>query len=132
MDERRRHPRYDVKRPTMGTVKPRMDIRVVNISESGLLIEAPFGLPPAGMCELTVNLPQGDMVIKARVARCRANMVDTGRGGKAVVFHAGLALPEELVGSAQIKQLISTLCSLENDAPMTGNVELQEELGQAM
>jgi hypothetical protein len=49
-----------------------------------------------------------------------------------VVFHAGLAFPEKLVGSPEIKQLITTLCSLEGDGSMKGQVELQEELGQAM
>ncbi len=98
MDERRQHQRYDVKRPIKGSVKPRMEIRVVNISEGGLMVEAPFGLPPAGICELTLNLPTGEMVIKAKVARCRANMVKTATGGAAVVFHAGLVLRREARG----------------------------------
>jgi len=132
MDERRQHPRYDVKRPVRGSVKPRMEIRVVNISESGLLVEAPFGLPPAGVCELTLNLPDGEMTIRARVARCRANMVKTATGGAAVVFHAGLAFDQKMVGSPEIKKLISDLCSLGNEADMTGQVTLHEELEQAM
>jgi len=132
MDERRQHPRYDVKRPVKGSVKPRMEIRVVNISESGLLVEAPFGLPPAGICELTLNLPTGEMTIRAKVARCRANMVKTATGGVAVVFHAGLAFDEKLVGSPEIKKLIAEICSLKNEAQMTGQVTLHEELEQAM
>lgn len=132
MDERRQHPRHDVKRPVRGAVKPRMEIRVVNISESGLLVEAPFGLPPAGVCELTLNLPEGEMTILARVARCRANMVKTATGGAAVVFHAGLAFDEKLVGSPEIKKLIADVCSLENQVDMTGQVTLHEELEHAM
>jgi hypothetical protein len=132
MDERRQHQRYDVKRPIKGSVKPRMEIRVVNISEGGLMVEAPFGLPPAGICELTLNLPTGEMVLKAKVARCRANMVKTATGGTAVVFHAGLTFDEKLAGSPEIKKLIATMCSLENQAEMTGQVTLHEELEQAM
>jgi len=66
MDERRQHPRYDVNRSVKGSVKPKMEGRVLNISESGLLIEVPFGLSPAGMCELTVNLPEGETVIRGK------------------------------------------------------------------
>lgn len=132
MDERRQHPRYDVKRPVKGNVKPRMEVRVVNISEGGLLVEAPFGLPPAGVCELTLNLPEGEKTIRAKVARCRANMVKTATGGVAVVFHAGLAFDKQLVGSDEVKKLIADLCSLENQAEMTGQVTLHEELEQAM
>ena len=132
MDERRQHPRYDVKRPTRGSVKPRMEVRVVNISESGMLVEAPFGLPPAGICELTLDLPEGEMTIHARVARCRANMVKTATGGAAVVFHAGLAFDKKLVGSPEIRKLISDLCSLGSEREMTGQVTLREELEQAM
>ncbi|MCJ7756059.1 MAG: PilZ domain-containing protein [Thermoanaerobaculales bacterium] len=132
MDERRQHQRYDVKRPIKGSVKPRMEIRVVNISEGGLMVEAPFGLPPAGICELTLNLPNGEMVIKVKVARCRANMVKTATGGTAVVFHAGLTFGEKLAGSPEIKALIAKMCSLKNEAEMTGQVTLHEELEQAM
>jgi hypothetical protein len=132
MDERRQYPRYDVKQPIKGTVKPRMEIRLINISESGLLIEAPFGLPPAGVCEVTLNLPDGEMIVRARVARCRANMVKTAKGGAAVVFHAGLAFDEKLAGSPRIKKLIADLCALESEIDVTGQVALHQDLEQAM
>ncbi len=132
MDERREHQRYDVKRPIQGSIKPRMEIQVVNISESGLLVEAPSGLPPAGVCELTLNLPDGEMVIRAKVTRCRANMVKTATGDAAVVFHAGLVFDKKLIGSPEIKKLIADMCSLENEVEMTGQVTLHEELEQAM
>jgi hypothetical protein len=132
MDERRRHQRHEVNRPIKGTVKPRMEIRVINISESGLLVEAPFGLPPAGTCEVTLNLPSGEMIIRARVARCRANMVKTANAGASVVFHAGLAFDEKLSGSAQIKALIADVCSLESESDVTGQVAMQQDSEQAM
>ncbi|MDX2438489.1 MAG: PilZ domain-containing protein [Acidobacteriota bacterium] len=132
MDERRGHQRYGVKRPIKGSVKPRIEIRVVDISESGLLVEGPSGLPPAGVCELTLNLPDGEMVIRAKVARCRANMVKTATGGVTVVFQAGLAFDKKLAGSPEIKKLIADMCSLENEVEMTGQVTVHEELEQAM
>jgi hypothetical protein len=109
-----------------------MEIRVVNISEGGILVEAPFGLPPAGVCELTLSLPSGEMVIRAKVARCRAHMVKQAKGGVAVVFHAGLAFDKKLAESPEIKKLIAEMCSLENKSEMTGQVTLHEELEQAM
>jgi hypothetical protein len=132
MDERREHPRFDVKRPIKGCVRPKMEIRVVNISESGLLVEAPYGLPPAGACELVLELPDGEMTIRAKVARCRADMVKTATGGTAVVFHAGLAFNADLVGSPEIKKLIADVCSLDNASEVIGHVTLQEELEHAM
>ncbi len=82
MDERRQHQRYDVKRPIKGSVKPRMEIRVVNISESGLLVEAPFGLPPAGICELTLNLPGGEMVIRGEGRAVSRQHGENSHGGR--------------------------------------------------
>ena len=131
MDERRQHPRHDVSTPITANVSPRMEVRVVNISESGLLVESSAGLPPAGRCELTLHLPSGEMVITARVARCRANMIKTKTGTR-MVFHAGLAFDEKLVGSPQIKKLIAEVCSTPGDVETIGHVELQEELPQAM
>lgn len=132
MDERRKHPRYDVKQPIRGSVKPRMEIRVLNISESGLLVEAPFGLPPAGMCEVILNLPGGEMLIRAKVARCRAHMVKSAKGGAAVVFHAGLAMDSKTSGSPEIKKLIADMCSLESAVDVRGQVALDDEMEQAM
>jgi hypothetical protein len=110
-----------------------MEVRVLNISECGLLVEAPFGLPPAGICEITLNLPDREMAIRARVARCRANMVKLGKGKSAVVFHAGLAFDAKLTGSPEIKKLIADMCSLESAGGVTGRVALEDEdLDQAM
>jgi hypothetical protein len=111
--DRRRSERFDVTDGVKGRIKPTMEVRIVNISEHGMLIEAPCGLPPAGMCELTVESPSGPRVIRARVARCRAQMVKRDDGGVVIRFHAGLEFPEDLAEGLEIQQLISEICTLE-------------------
>ena len=116
MDERRRSQRFDVTKEVKGRIKPTMEVRVLNISSHGMLIESPCGLPPAGMCEITVEAPSGPRVIRARVARCRAQMVKKDDGKVAIRFHAGLEFPEELADGLEIQQLMSEICTLEGPA----------------
>jgi hypothetical protein len=132
MDERRRSPRYEVTKTVKGRVKPSMDVRVVNISEHGLMIEAPFGLPPAGTCELTLLLRDGEMLIRARVARCRADMVKQPGGQPLVRFRAGLEFFDDFAESAEVKHLIASVCSEGGHADLHGSVTLREALEQAM
>jgi hypothetical protein len=114
--ERRRSQRLDVNEGITGRIKPTMEVRIVNISQHGMLIESPCGLPPAGMCELTVESPTGPKVIRGRVARCRAQMVKQDDGKVVIRFHAGLEFPEELQGTLEIQNLISEICTLEAPA----------------
>ena len=132
MDERRKSPRFDVTREVQGSIKPTMAVRIVNFSIHGMLIEAPFGLPPSGVCEVTVNAPSGPVQITARVARCRANMVKNPDKTASIRFNAGLEFPEEFANSPELKELMTELCTL------TGPVELElkeapvKEMEQAM
>ena len=111
--DRRRSRRLDVNKGITGRIKPTMEVRIVNISQHGMLIESPCGLPPAGMCELTVESPNGPKVIRGRVARCRAQMVKQDDGSVAIRFHAGLEFPEDLAEGLEIQELISEICTLE-------------------
>ena len=111
--DRRRSERQEVNDGITGRIKPTMEVRIVNISQHGMLIESPCGLPPAGMCELTVEGPNGPRVIKARVARCRAQMVKQDDGNIAIRFHAGLEFPEDLAEGLEIQELMSEICTLE-------------------
>ena len=52
-------------------------------------------------------------MIKARVARCRAQMVKLDDGSTAIRFHAGLEFPEELAEGLEVQDLISEICALE-------------------
>ena len=121
MNERRRSPRYEVDRGITGHLKPTIEVRVVDISEHGLMIESPSGLPPAGICELTINTPKGTIKIRARVARCRAQMVRHKAGKVSVRFHAGLEFLDDFAEGFAVKELISAICTLKipaADQPM--------------
>jgi hypothetical protein len=130
--ERRRSPRFDVKDVVTGRIKPTMEVKIVNVSQHGMLIEAPCGLPPAGMCELTVELPSGPKVIRGRVARCRAQMVKQDDGGVAIRFHAGLEFPEDLAEGLEIQELISEICTLEAPVEKESAGAPAAEIEQAM
>ena len=110
MDERRRSQRHDAKKGVKGKLRPSLEVRVINISEHGILIESPMGLPPAGVCELTVEAPSGEKMVRAKVARCRAQMVKGPHGKPSMLFHAGLEFFEEDAEGLDIKNLISEIC----------------------
>jgi hypothetical protein len=130
--ERRRSQRLDVNQGITGRIKPTMEVRIVNISQHGMLIESPCGLPPAGMCELTVESPNGPKVIRGRVARCRAQMVKQDDGKVAIRFHAGLEFPEDLAEGLEIQELISEICTLEAPAEKEPIKAVATNLEQAM
>jgi hypothetical protein len=127
MDDRRKSERFRVAEGITGLVRPTMEIRVLNISQHGILLEAPAGLPPDGVCELTLNAPSGKKKIRARVARCRAHMIKGDKGAVKVVFHAGLEFPEEYAASNELKDLMTEICVVEDSAAprpvLTGHLE---------
>jgi hypothetical protein len=131
-DERRRSQRYDVETDLTARIRSSIEVRVLNLSEHGILIETPSGLPPKGTCEMTIKAPSGPMVIRARVARCRANMVKKDDGTVSMLFHAGLEFNESFSASQEIKDLISEVCLI--DGPVDAEVVsgLGENLEQAM
>jgi hypothetical protein len=111
--DRRRSPRLEVKDGVKGRIKPTMDVRIINISEHGMLIDSPCGLHPAGKCELTVETPAGTRVIKGRVARCRAQMVKQDDGNVAMRFYAGIEFPEDVAEGLDVQELMNEICTLE-------------------
>ena len=131
-DERRKSRRYDLETEVKGRIRPSMEVKVLNLSEHGMLIETPFGLPPRGTCELTVKAPSGPKVIRATVARCRANMVKKDDGTVSILFHAGLEFGESFAAGQEIKELISEVCLV--DAPVEADMatDLGDNLEQAM
>ena len=130
--DRRRSERLEVNDGITGRIKPTTEVRIVNISQHGILIESPCGLPPAGMCELTVESPNGPKVIRAKVARCRGQMVKQEDGSVAIRFHAGLEFPEDLVEGLEIQELISEICTLEAPAECEPADESATGIKQAM
>jgi hypothetical protein len=127
MEDRRKSERVNVADSIRGLVRPTMDIRVLNISRHGILLEAPAGLPPDGVCELILDTPSGKKNVRARVARCRAHMIKGDQGAVKVVFHAGLEFPEEYAASDELKDLMTEICVEEDEAAerpvLTGHLE---------
>jgi hypothetical protein len=130
--DRRRSPRLPVKDGVTGRIKPTMEVRILDISEHGMLIESSCGLHPSGKCELTIETPSGTRVIQGRVARCRAQMVQQDDGSASMKFHAGIEFPDDVAEGLDVQELISEICTL--DAQVSGNVKKSgsSEMEQAM
>ena len=111
MNERRRSPRSRVTVEVSGKGKSTMEVRVLDLSEHGMLVESPTGLQPSGMCEITVLAPSGEQKVRAEVRRCRAEMVQ-GDDGPKVVYKAGLEFAEADADGVDIKELISEICGV--------------------
>jgi len=110
MTERRRSPRYRLTSEVTGKVKSTMDVRLVDISEGGMLVETRLGLPPASVCDLKIMALGSEVTLRARVLRCRAQLTKTATGCR-VAYRSGL----EFVGMDErhlniIRQLIATCC----------------------
>ncbi|MEE4273291.1 MAG: PilZ domain-containing protein [Thermoanaerobaculales bacterium] len=109
--ERRRHPRHTPAREITGKVKSTMDFRVVDISEGGVLVETRLGLPPATECELRLTVQGQEMVIKATVRRCRAQLTKTDDGCK-VVYRSGLEFGDlDADATIRVRNIIVEYCN---------------------
>ena len=130
--ERRRSLRFKVSKEVTGRFKPTVAMRILDVSQHGMLIDSPCGLPPAGVCELTIDAPNGPVVIRGKVARCRALMVADDNGKMVMRYQAGLEFTEEIAEGLEIQDLISQICTLEAPGG-EGAVALPgDEIDQAM
>jgi hypothetical protein len=129
---RRRSARSEVRVGIAGRIKPTMEVRILNISQHGMLLESPCGLPPKGICELTIEAPNGPRLVKARVARCRAQMVKQDDGSMAIRFHSGLDFPEDFSEGLEVQELISEICTLEAPVEEIAATETATGIEQAM
>lgn len=121
--ERRRHPRHTPERDITGKVKSTMDFRVVDISEGGVLVETRLGLPPATVCELKVSGNGQELIFKAKVRRCRAQLTKTDSGCM-VAYRTGLEFVKlDKESEYLLKQIIAENCSVEdpNEGPFAVN-----------
>lgn len=130
--DRRRSPRLVVNDGIIGRIKPTMEVRILNISEHGMLIESPCGLHPSGKCELTLEALGGRHVIKGRVARCRAQMVQLEDGSAAMRFQAGIEFLENFAEGLEIQELISEICTLETPIDKANKEASTTGMEQAM
>lgn len=72
MEERRRAPRVEPRKRIPAKVKASVPGRVVDISETGALIEVAYSLRPEVSCELRLQVDGKEYTVKAAVRRCRA------------------------------------------------------------
>ena len=89
-----------------------MDFRLIDISEGGAQVETAVGLAPSSVCELKVNTLGREVVIKAEVRRCRAQMTKTDAGCK-VAYRSGLEflnLDDERASA--VRQIIAENCDV--------------------
>jgi hypothetical protein len=67
-DERRRHPRVRLDGKAGGRATVFADFRLAALSESGAELEMAVPLAVGSRCDLTLNLADGTLDVKARVA----------------------------------------------------------------
>ncbi len=81
---------------------------------------------------MTIEAPSGPRLIKARVARCRAQMVKQDDGSMAIRFHSGLDFPEDFADGSEVQELISEICTLETPVEEIAATESTTRIEQAM
>lgn len=56
--------------PPAARIRPGTPVIVVNLSASGVLVEAGLRCKPGGRCELAIAADEGELIVRARVVRC--------------------------------------------------------------
>ena len=125
MEERRRSQRNKVTIEVNGKGRSTLEVSVLDLSEHGLLVESSTPVQPGGVCEIAIEVPGGERMIRADVRRCRAQMVEGEKGPK-IVYHAGLEFDEPEPGGEEVKNLISELCGM-GTAPETPREQGEDE-----
>jgi PilZ domain len=88
-----RHDAHVIDGPTVCRVNPGDEVRLINISSVGALVESAFPLWPGRSLQLHVQGRSRRTAIEARVVRCAVIAVTASRG---VRFAAGLAFSRRL------------------------------------
>jgi len=94
MRERRRSPRYQADQEIYARIKSSIPVRIVDVSSHGMMVESSSAVPPAGACDLWVPGDDGDVKLRVRVQRSRAQFVSGRGGGRALVYRSGLEFLE--------------------------------------
>jgi hypothetical protein len=108
MTERRSAPRVTPAQPLAAKLKSALPARVLDVSAGGIQLEVGTSLRPQADCELRVELPDGEITLRARVRRCRAwgfGLDDKDR--RVLLYRAGLQFLEDEEGPLEL--LRSTL-----------------------
>lgn len=91
MAERRRAPRLKLLKPVQAKVRTYALAKVLDVSESGLLLEIEHALSPGDRHQVRIQVEGGDEVLRATVRRCWLERTDRDAEGLRVrVYHAGL------------------------------------------
>lgn len=80
--------------PAEALLRPGQDVRVINVSGGGALIESPNRMAPGMRTELQLaGSPR--RVVRGRIARCRVTHLDPIRYEGAMVFDQTLEWPRD-------------------------------------
>jgi hypothetical protein len=94
MRERRRSPRYIADQEIYARIKSSIPVKIVNISATGMMVESTSAVPPVGACDLWIPGSQGDVKLRVRVQRSRAQFVAADDGNRGLVYRSGLEILE--------------------------------------
>lgn len=100
MRERRRSQRYEADQEIYARIKSSIPVRIVDVSSHGMMVESSSAVPPAGACDLWVPGDEGDVKLRVRVQRSRAQFVSGSGSSRALVYRSGLEFLE-MDGSAR-------------------------------
>jgi hypothetical protein len=94
----RRFPAGQAGVPLTCRLRPGPEVRVVNLSSIGALVEGTFRLRPGSIVAAAFGAPPGERVAKCRVTRC---VVAALGGVSGISYQAGLAFeaPQVIVGT---------------------------------
>jgi len=94
MRERRRSQRYQADQEIYARIKSSIPVKIVDVSGHGMMVESSSAVPPAGACDLWVPGDNGDVKLRVRVQRSRAQFVNGHNGGRGLVYRSGLEFLE--------------------------------------
>jgi hypothetical protein len=89
--ERRRNERFNPKEETFGRIRATLQARILDVSAGGIQVEIATALRPLVECDVAIPVESGELRLRARVKRCRANsFLEDGGENVRVVYRAGL------------------------------------------
>jgi hypothetical protein len=94
MRERRRSPRYIADQEIYARIKSSIPVKIVDVSANGMQVESTSAVPPVGACDLWIPGSQGDVRLRVRVQRSRAQFVPSGQDSRGLVYRSGLEILE--------------------------------------
>jgi hypothetical protein len=94
MRERRRSKRYEADQDIYARIKSSIPVKIIDVSSHGMKVESTSAVPPLGSCDLWIPGDDGDVKLKVRVQRSRAQFVAGENGSNGLVYQSGLEILE--------------------------------------